>query len=223
MALYTINENILNQCVNESINEFMIEEGWGDWAKDAVRAFMHWRTNGKWNNKWNQHIGKRDGDNYNNRVGRVNRLNTWFKYHKGQLQSILSDNANPEGSAYQEYRGKKNSDEVSFTHWKYRGQTGAQSYLQTYCNYKNFVEWSGIVNKGIQEYITTKITKAPTVQDAMNNMDWKVYSWWALKNGTDEEGDDPRKQTQNQQNNDQNQNNQQSTYGQDTTGHVYYS
>ena len=65
-----IREDIINKALNESINEFMIEEGfWGDawngiknagknlWngVKNGVAMYMDNATNGQWNREYNIH------------------------------------------------------------------------------------------------------------------------------------------------------------------------
>jgi len=95
-----ITEYIIRKALDESINNFMLEEG-GGWdglvksrpgimAKNigkslwnGVKMYMDYRTNGQWNRKYNQHV---KGNGFT--VGSYY-LNKWFNKHYDKLQNII--------------------------------------------------------------------------------------------------------------------------------------
>ena len=110
-----INEDIIKRALDESIEEFMINEAnWGKafdnaWngVKNAAAMYMDWRTNGQWNKKYNIHA-KGNG----NTIGSYY-LNKWFQTHYYKLQDIV----------YGEYYGNRlcfympiNGKDRPFTH-----------------------------------------------------------------------------------------------------------
>ena len=91
-----ITEDIIRKAVNESIDEFMLEEG-GAWEAlknsslgkvgkglwNGVKMYMDARTNGQWNRKYNQQV-KGNGAT----VGAFY-ANKWFDMHYRRLQDIM--------------------------------------------------------------------------------------------------------------------------------------
>lgn len=91
-----IAEDIIKKALDESINEFMLEEG-GAWDSlknstlgkvgkgvwNGVKMYMDARTNGQWNRKYNQQVqgkGTAVGAFY---------INKWFDMHYRRLQDIM--------------------------------------------------------------------------------------------------------------------------------------
>lgn len=126
-----ITEDIISRALNESIDEFMLEESMdkgvgsaikGVWngVKNAAAMYMDWRTNGQWNRKYNIQAkgnGKIVGSYY---------LNKWFKLRYNRLYDIV----------YGEYYGNKtyfytklNGRDQSFRHdWRSGTYTLSDDY-----------------------------------------------------------------------------------------------
>ena len=92
-----ITEDIIRNALNESIDEFIINEGFGDavkgawgyakkagnWLKNAAAAYMDKKTHGQWNKKYGIHV---QGDNM--QVGHYY-LKKWFERHYNRLYDII--------------------------------------------------------------------------------------------------------------------------------------
>lgn len=156
-----ITEDIIKQALNESIDEFMLEEGAWDnlkdwynngngkylknavnWGKNAIANYMDKRTNGEWNRKYNVYAdntgksirSKNKWDYYRDLYAEQSYLTTWFNTHAKNVNKILRFKNGPNYSLY----GKNNF----FNSSVWMGITGATQYIQTYCTYDNFVDYT---------------------------------------------------------------------------------
>lgn len=120
-----VNENIIRNALNESIDEFLLEEGWmsnawnglknsklgkaGSWLKDAAAMYMDKKTNGQWNKKYNIYA------NGNGKTTELYYLNKWFDWHLKQMQSVAHNNPNSK-SNISKYVAK-NINPNNFNNW----------------------------------------------------------------------------------------------------------
>ena len=152
-----INEDIIRNALNESVDEFMLEEGMRDawnafrnnkWVngiwngvRNGVANYMDWATNGQWNKKYNVYPdatqksirSKGPFDYIEDRLKEQRCLMTWFKVHAANVEKILHYKEGPNHSLY----GKRNF----FNSSVWMGVTGATAYIEQYCTYDNFVDY----------------------------------------------------------------------------------
>ena len=102
-----ITEDIIKRALDESIEEFMLEEGFFDKAKgfaglagstlgkigkglwNGFKMYMDWTSKGQWNNEFGQYV------NGNGKMSEMFYLNKWFKFHLKEIQSIAYYMQNP--------------------------------------------------------------------------------------------------------------------------------
>ena len=103
-----ITEDIISRALNESIDEFILEEGminekWGDavkgvwnglkkagnWVKNAAAMYMDRETNGQWNNKYGIYANGSD------KMTEMYYLTEWFKTHLEHINQIEYKNRRP--------------------------------------------------------------------------------------------------------------------------------
>lgn len=94
-----LSEDIINKALNESINEFIIEEGkWGSkfkkaWngIKNAAAIYMDARTNGRWNQKYGiaPNYGTPNSYSVMGRTKELYVLANWLQFHGQRLWSRL--------------------------------------------------------------------------------------------------------------------------------------
>lgn len=111
-----VNENIIRNALNESIDEFLLEEGafdglknwWNNSAngqrvknglssvwnnvKNAAAMYMDKQTNGQWNNKYGIYA------NGNGKTTELYYLNKWFKFHLDEIRRLDYKLMNPSNS-----------------------------------------------------------------------------------------------------------------------------
>ena len=165
-----ITEDIIRKTLNESINEFMINEGgaWDgvkNWAnrwglnkawngiKNAAATYMDWRTGGDWNAKYGI---------YNNSTGKTTELyylNQWFNWHVEQIQRLEERKIHPNDDSYRE-RSYKYNDKNEKIYTEVEDNYGSvEQYVKANIHAENFNVWIGkrIPNrqalKIIDEYI----------------------------------------------------------------------
>ena len=101
-----ITEDIISRALNESIDEFMLEEGWlgdkwngfknntiagkwltkaGNWLNNAAAMYMDGKTGGRWNRTYNTQA---TGNGNNVSVGTYY-LKNWFEKHYRRLYEII--------------------------------------------------------------------------------------------------------------------------------------
>jgi hypothetical protein len=173
-----ITEDIIKRALDESIEEFMLEEAnWKGWAGAAgstlgnigkniwngVKEYMNWRTNGQWNQKYNQY------PIYNvSQFSELRYLYQWFNTQKQTLQNILNPQSpsqiSRDSTKINQYEGKPND------------------FIARECTYQNFTKWAGQYIKNyrglkiIDDYIYNKITKNyQNPQAAINAMDLNTF------------------------------------------------
>ena len=173
-----ITEDIIKQAINESIDEFMLEEGLKDWynngngkylknavnwGKNAIANYMDKRTNGEWNRKYNVYAdntgksirSKNKWDYYRDLYAEQNCLKEWFDSHAEYLNKILHYKEGPMRSMY----GRNNFFNTNV----FMGISGGTQYIQAYCTYDNFIEYAQRYftdyqgNEFIEKYINNQI------------------------------------------------------------------
>jgi len=190
-----ITEDIIRNALNESIDEFIIEEEFGkglkSWwnkpymqtarnyvgkayngLKNAAAEYMNLRTNGQWNQKY--------GINpiYNvSQFSELRYLTQWFYIQKNTLQNIL----NPRSPS------QISTDRTKINQYEDR----PNDFIAKECTYQNFTKWAGqyIRNykglKFIDTYIYNYITKNyQDPQKAMQAMDLNVFLKTSIGNET---------------------------------------
>lgn len=204
-----ITEDIIKQALNESIDEFMLEEAWGSGLKNwwnnspnaqkiknvgnslwnGVKMYMDYRTNGQWNQKYSQYV------NGNTKMGELFYLNKWLSYYKQELNSIIYKANNP--SKRDDYelwtRNPDNGEEtMRKNRYDYVGVNGAIAYAKQYCTFQNFNDYIRAINpdresvKYINSFIFNYITKSANKNDlntVLNNLNINVF--YSSKYGKD--------------------------------------
>ena len=193
-----ITEDIVRNALNESIDEFMLEEGLKDWynngngkyiknavnwGKNAIANYMDKRTNGEWNRKYNVYAdntgksirSKNKWDYYRDLYAEQNCLKEWFDSHAEYLNKILHYKEGPMRSMY----GRNNFFNTNV----FMGISGGTQYIQTYCTYDNFVEYAQRYftdyqgNEFIEQYITNQIqTLADVPQKCITKLNIRSFS-----------------------------------------------
>ena len=119
-----ITEDIIRNALNESIDEFMINEGFGDaikgawnglktaghWAKNAAAAWMNKKTHGQWNKKYGIYV---DG---NDKGAETYYIGQWLSWHLGQIKSIAVSGPNRNYNNIEQYV-QKNINPDNFNNW----------------------------------------------------------------------------------------------------------
>lgn len=170
-----ISEDIIKKALNESIDEFMINEAnWGKafgnaWngVKNAAAMYMDWRTNGQWNNKYGIYA------NANTKTGELFYFNKWLNFYKSQLNNIIYKATNPDNPAYdEEYTDETGNKFTKRKVYNYSGPQGALNYAQKYCTFQNFNDYIRAINSDRESvsYINTYIRKYITNEAKRNNL-----------------------------------------------------
>ena len=198
-----ITEDIIRQALNESINEFMLEEGEGwnrlkdwynngngkylknavNWGKNAIANYMDKRTNGEWNRKYNVYAdntgksirSKNKWDYYRDLYAEQNCLKEWLDSHAEYLNKILHYKEGPMRSMY----GRNNFFNTNV----FMGISGGTQYIQAYCTYDNFVEYAQRYftdyqgNEFIEKYINKQIQPLANVpQKCITKLNIRSFS-----------------------------------------------
>lgn len=177
MMQYIVTEDTIKRALDESINEFMINEGWGDafrsaWngVKNAAAMYMDWRTNGQWNKKYGVYV------NGNTKMGELYYLNKWFNYYREELSDIIyKANVPNRRDSYDiwERDPKTGKETMRKNRYDYVGYEGAIEYAKQYCTFQNFNDYIRTINPDrysvgyINSYIYNYITK-PALQGIKN-------------------------------------------------------
>jgi len=156
-----ITEDIIKNALNESIEDFILEEAWGSGLKkwwngsngqkirnvgnsllNGVRMYMDWRTNGQWNQKYGQYV------NGNGKTAEMYYLNKWFNYHLGEIQKIAYYTQNP-NRAQGEIEWKYNEKGEKVGTQKINNYNDIKDYVIKNIHPYNFNNW-------IKNYITDR-------------------------------------------------------------------
>jgi len=197
-----ITEDIIRKAINESIDEFMLEEAWGgmnglkNWSNkwglnNLGRGIRNWaanymdkRTGGKWNAKYgiyddNTYKSIRSEnplDYFNDLMTETKYLRTWFDTHAKNANDILNYKDGPTYSKY----GKSNF----FNSSVWMGVSGATQYIKTYCTYQNYLEYTQRYftdyqgNEYIEGYINNEIQPlAEQPQKAIQKISFGAFNW----------------------------------------------
>lgn len=177
-----ITEDIVKKALDESIDEFILEEGWfgnawnslkgsqlgqmagkaGNWLKNAAAMYMDARTNGQWNQKYGIHV------NGNTKSGEIFYLTKWLNYYREKLNNIIYQANNPDRrDEYDilERDPNTNKETIKRRRYDYVGVDGAVEYAKTYCTFQNFNDYVKGISpdrenvKLINTYIFNYITK----------------------------------------------------------------
>lgn len=144
-----ITEDIINNAINESIDEFMLEEGWGDAAKwawnglkklgkgigNAAKLYMDYRTNGKWNRKYGYYNSGNDA------TTEMMYLQRWFNYHLKAIQRIEERISDPSYNDTETFKWKDNGNGKRTAVQTINKSNDVQSYAQRYINANAFNRW----------------------------------------------------------------------------------
>lgn len=170
MRRTVITEDIVRNALNESLEEFMLEEGWkegfnkwwnkpymqkikngfnkaGKWLNNAASIYMDEKTNGQWNQKYNTYV------NGNSKYVEMYYLNKWFNWHLKQIQYIA--HSGPNRGASDEIMWNKDGTGIQ----RRNNYNNVAQYAQRNITPDNFNGWAGryIENrrglKCIDEYI----------------------------------------------------------------------
>ena len=160
MRRTVITEDIIRNALNESIDEFMINEemlqeyNWGNlfkgaWngLKNAAAAYMDKKTDGRWNQKYNIYV------NGNSKYAEMYYLNKWFNWHLKQIQYIA--HSGPNRGASDDIMWNKDGTGIQ----RRNNYNNVEQYVQKNITPDNFNGWAGqyIENrrglKCIDEYI----------------------------------------------------------------------
>ena len=204
MRRTVITEDIISRALNESIDEFMLEEGAWDGLKNwfnklgntkfmrglnnAVNMYMDYKTNGQRNQKYGAYV------NGNTKYGELFYLDKWFKYYKQQLNNIIYQANNPsQRDEYETWERDKNNPNKEYkriNRYDYVGVNGALKYAQKYCTFQNFNDYvRGIspdrmsisyINTYIFNYIT-KQAQNNNLKAVLNNLD--IVTFYSSKQG----------------------------------------
>lgn len=200
-----ITEDIIRKSLDESINEFMINEGgawdgvknwanrWGldkvwNGVKNAAAMYMDSRTNGQWNQKYGIYV------NGNTKTGELYYLNKWFKFYYQKLNSIISNANNPsqrdEYETWERDANNPNREYKKINKYDYVGVDGALEYAKKYCTFQNFNDYvRGIspdrmsisyINTYIFNYIT-KQAQNGNLKAVLNNLN--INTFYSSKQG----------------------------------------
>ena len=197
-----VTEDIIRNALNESIDEFMINEGVGDafkgawgyakkagnWLKNAAAMYMDKQTNGQWNQKYGIYV------NGNTKSGELFYLNKWFDYYREQLSNIIYRANNPtQRDEYETWERDKNNPNKEYkkvNKYDYVGVNGALAYAQKYCTFQNFNDYVRAISPDrmsisyINTYIFNYITKQAqnnNLKAVLNNLN--IGTFYASKQG----------------------------------------
>ena len=135
------NDYIIRKALNESIDNFLIEEGFWDKLKtipsklwNGVKWYMDKSTNGQWNQKYNQYV------NGNGRGTLLFYLDKWFKFHAKNIQNLISRNLNPSNLYDEEEIEYDTNNRKTGKIKKYNYDTPEQ-YISGVCTQYNFSDY----------------------------------------------------------------------------------
>ena len=148
-----ITEDIIRKALNESIDEFMINEGGGwnnfkSWAgnkfggvwnglKNAAATYMDFMTDGRWNAKYGI---------YNNSTGKTTELyylNQWFNWHVEQIQRLEERKIHPNDDSYRERSYKYNDKNEKIYTEVEDNYHDVNQYVKANIHAENFNVWIG--------------------------------------------------------------------------------
>ena len=182
-----ITEDMISRALNESIDEFMLEEGAWDGLKNwfnklgntkfmrglnnAVNMYMDYKTNGQWNREYNSYAN--DG---NSKTVEMYYLDKWLKYHLGQMQYIEERSKSP-NNAYDEIDWEKDENGKKIGKQRRLNYKTVKEYAENNITSEAFNLW--IRNyipdrqalKLIDEYIDTYCNKVENLRQANDIFD----------------------------------------------------
>lgn len=169
-----ITEDKIRGALNESLNEFMLEEGLGNsmlgklgkgiW--NGLKMYMDWRTGGRWNNQYGMYA------NGNGKTTELYYLGKWFSYHLGQIKNIAYHSQNP-SRAQQEIQWTRDENGNPVGKETINNYTDVAQYVQQNVTPQNFNGWVGqyIKNRNaldcIDKYILTYSSQIRDVKSAI--------------------------------------------------------
>ena len=171
-----ITEDIIRNALNESIDEFIINEGWFNdsmlgkvWngVKNAAAMYMDNRTNGQWNNKYGIYA------NGNGKTTELYYLNKWFNTHLNNIKQIEYRNNTPSADFSRNREYVERNGERVYTDTEIQ-EKDVQTYVQKNITPQNFNSWIGNFIKDrqalklIDDYILKCQKGVADLQTAMN-------------------------------------------------------
>ena len=151
-----ITEDIIRNALNESIDEFMINEAmlnefnWGNavkgawgyakkagnWLKNAAAMYMDKQTNGQWNNKYGIYA------NGNGKTTELYYLNKWFNTHLNNIRQIEYRNNTPSADFSKSREYVERNGERVYTDTEIQ-EKDIQTYVKRNITPQNFNSWIG--------------------------------------------------------------------------------
>jgi hypothetical protein len=176
-----ITEDIIRNALNESIDEFMVNEGFGDafkgawgyakkagnWLKNAAAMYMDKQTNGQWNNKYGIYA------NGNGKTTELYYLNKWFNTHLNNIRQIEYRNNTPSADFSKSREYVERNGERVYTDTEIQ-EKDIQTYVKKNITPQNFNTWIGNFIKDrqalklIDDYILKCQKGVTDLQTAMN-------------------------------------------------------
>ena len=182
-----ITEDIIRNALNESIDEFMVNEGmlnefnWGNavkgawgyakkagnWLKNAAAMYMDKQTDGKWNNKYGIY------SNGNGKTTELYYLNKWFNTHLKNIRQIEYRNNTPSADFSKSREYVERNGERVYTDTEIQ-EKDVQAYVKRNITPQNFNSWVGNFIKDrqalklIDDYILKCQEGVTDLQTAMN-------------------------------------------------------
>ena len=172
VIMESINENaIIKNALNESINEFLLEEGAWDklkgfagkaynWVRNGIANYMNKQTNGEWNKNYG--INTRNGGWHTAYIY----LNNWMKYHYSKVYDILHPRLGQKTWIKDEDGIAREVTSDIKSNWG-KIVKDAREYIYKNCTAENFMQYIGYKNNEdsgflrndivlkISDYITT--------------------------------------------------------------------
>jgi len=199
-----ITEDIIRKALNESIDEFILEESminekWGDavkgvwngakkvgnWLNNAAAMYMDGKTNGQWNQKYNTYV------NGNTKTGELFYLSKWLNYYKQKLNNIIYQANTPDRrDEYDLYERDPDTGKefMKRNKYDYTGIDGALNYAKLYCTPQNFNDYIKALNPDresvwhintfIQNYINNEAKKG-NLKAVLHNL--SIYVFYETK------------------------------------------
>ena len=182
--MVNISDDIIRKALNESIDEFIINEGGAfqgmkNWAnkynmggiangiKNATAMFMDWRTNGKWNNKYGIYA------NGNGKMTEMYYLNKWFNYHLNEIKRIERYANDPSNYTKNTVQTKKDAFGNIVSSTTYNHYDDVSTYSSQVLTPQNFNGWVRrfIQNREalecIDSYISNYANKITNIREAI--------------------------------------------------------
>lgn len=179
-----ITEDKIRGALNESLNEFMLEEGLGNsmlgklgkgiW--NGLKMYMDWRTNGQWNSKYGMYA------NGNGKVVLLRYFAKWLKSNHDCLQNLSGAGQikSPMDMYNKNNRAKRFKGDPRFD---------PEAYLYNICTPTMFLRWIRQYNRDVtnesiaafSDYISKYIVSQHKIEDALYYLN--IYAFYETPEG----------------------------------------